>query len=681
MRGTETLGYNIGVDTGGTFTDLIAQHAGSGDLIVAKALSTPQATHHAIEAALEKAGLGKEDIDYFVHGTTIATNALIERTGARCAFITTRGFRDILHIQRLIRPRAYDLAWMKPRPLVARADCFELAERIGSGGEILTPLDEARLREIAQRLVDQGITAVAVGFLFAYANPAHELRAREILAQAAPGVAVSLSHEVFAQWREYERFSTTVVDTFIRPIVSRYADNMEGFVQSRGVGRFFIMRSNGGVMTSEMARDRPIALVRSGPAAGVIAACAIGRLMNEPNLLTADMGGTSFDTCLIANGEATLTTQAELEWSIPIAAPMVDVRSVGAGGGSIGWLDLAGSLKVGPQSARSMPGPACYGRGGDQPTVTDANLMLGRLDPSAPLAGDLHLDKDASAGAIGRLAAALGRDPIEVAAGITDIADNHMAQALRLVSVDRGHDPRRFAIMAFGGAGPLPAANLARLLGARRIIVPVFPGAFSALGCLMADARFDYRKTAITRSDRIDPAVLKEILDGLQRQALEDFDREGYCEQPAMTCSVEMRYAGQNWELDVPVDVGRPMEEALNEARRLFEAAHDERFGWHMDGSHFELVHFKVSAAISRGLFRLPERPAGAMPEPEGMRDVLFPGTSAFVPTRVYSRDKLPAHAVFEGPVVVSELASTTLVPPGATAQVDAYGNLLIAIG
>jgi N-methylhydantoinase A len=569
---------------------------------------------------------------------------------------------------------------MKPRPLVARADCFEVAERMDSGGEILTPLDEAGLADIARLLSGQGVAAVAIGFLFAYANPVHELRAREIFAKAAPGIAVSLSHEVFAQWREYERFSTTVVDTFIRPIVSRYAGNMEDFVKARGIARFFIMRSNGGVMTSDMARSRPIALVRSGPAAGVIAACAIGRLMNEPNLLTADMGGTSFDTCMIVNGEAALTTQAELEWSIPIATPMVDVRSVGAGGGSIGWLDLAGSLKVGPQSAGSMPGPACYGRGGEKPTVTDANLLLGRLAPSAPLAGDLRLDKDASAAAIGRLASALGRDPIEVAAGITDIADNHMAQALRLVSVDRGHDPRRFAIMAFGGAGPLPAANLARLLGTRRVIVPVFPGAFSALGCLMADARFDYRKTAITRSDRIDPAALKEIFDALREQALADFEREGYAEQPAMTCSVEMRYAGQNWELDVPVDVSRPMEEAIDDARRVFEAAHEDRFGWHMTGSHFELVHFKMSAAISRGEFRLPERPAGAMPEPEGMRDVLFPGTGAFVQTRLYSRDKLPAHAVFEGPAIVSELASTTLVPPDAQARVDAYGNILITL-
>lgn len=674
------MAYDLGVDTGGTFTDLVAQNPDTGEFVLAKALSTPGETHRAVEDALEKGGLGGEAIRHFVHGTTIATNALIERKGVRCAFITTQGFRDILHIQRLIRPRAYDLSWTKPRSVVARRDCHEVAERVGSTGEVVTPLDEAAVERIARHLSEEGIGAVAIGFLFAYASPGHELRAREIVRTVAPQIAVSLSHEVFMQWREYERFSTTVVDAFIRPIVSRYADSMEGFSRRRRVEQFFIMRSNGGVMTPAMTRERPISLVRSGPAAGVIAACAIGRLMGEPDLLTADMGGTSFDTCLIADGEASLTTQAELEWSIPIATPMVDVRSVGAGGGSIGWLDLAGSLKVGPQSAGSQPGPACYGRGGQLPTVTDANLLLGRLDPAVPLAGDLRLDKTASAAAIGRIAKDFGRDPIEVAAAITDIADNHMAQALRLVSVDRGHDPRRFAIMAFGGAGPLPAANLARLLGATRVIVPVFPGAFSALGCLMADARFDYRKTSIMRSDHVDPANVSTIFEHLTSQALRDFRAEGYGQIPRLTRSVEMRYAGQNWELDVAVGADRPMAEALSIARRSFEAAHDERFGWHMAGSHFELVHFKVSATVERKPFLLPRRPSGDMPEADGSRSVLFPGTSSFVPAKLYRRDSLPAMCGFTGPAIVTELASTTLVPPGAEARVDTYGNIIISI-
>ena len=492
----------IGVDTGGTFTDLVAQEVDSGHLSIAKSLSTPGEPSRAIIDTLRKGGLHNRSIDSFVHGTTIATNALIERTGARVALITTHGFRDILSIQRLTRPRAYDLSWVKPEPLVPRSRAFEVRERIDAHGSVVEPLDEDGLRRIAVELLAQSIQAIAVSFLFSFLNPDHEIRAGAVLRELMPETEISLSHRVFGQWREYERTSTTTIDAYLKPVVRAYAEDLAEFGQNQRISRLLVMRSN-----REPCGPRVRANIRSAWCArdlpGGTGRCAIGRLIDQPNLIVADMGGTSFDTCVITGATPTLTNQAELEWGIPIAAPMVDVRSIGAGGGSIAWLDGAGVLKVGPHSAGAVPGPASYGRGGKEATVTDANLLLGRLDESMPLAGDIALDPAAAAQAIGVLAAKMQRSPVEVAAGVIRIADSNMAQALRLVSVDRGHDPRNFALMAFGGAGPLHAPGLARLLNARRVIVPVFPGAFSALGCLIADTRFDYQQTRIVPLNRI----------------------------------------------------------------------------------------------------------------------------------------------------------------------------------
>ena len=672
------MAVRIGVDTGGTFTDLVAQEVGSGQLSIAKSLSTPGEPSRAIVETLRKGGLLNEDIVSFVHGTTIATNALIERTGAQVALITTYGFRDILSIQRLTRPRAYDLSWVKPKPLVPRSRAFEVHERIDAHGNVVEALDEDTLRCIAEQLHALGIQAVAVSLLFSFLNPMHEIRIGEFLRELVPEVEVSLSHRVFGQWREYERTSTTVIDAYLKPVVREYAVDLERFGRDHRISRLLIMRSNGGAMRPQSAGEHPVSLVRSGPAGGVLAACAIGRLIGQLNLIVADMGGTSFDTCVITDATPTLTSQAELEWGIPIAAPMVDVRSIGAGGGSIAWLDGAGVLKVGPQSAGAVPGPASYGRGGMDATVTDANLLLGRLDAGMPLAGDINLDRTSATEAIGALAAKMQRSPVEVAAGIIRIADSNMAQALRLVSVDRGHDPRGFALIAFGGAGPLHAPGLARLLNISRIIVPVFPGAFSALGCLTADTRFDYQQTRIIPSNRIDLNEISAIFDRLIERAKDDFRREGYEQPPKIQRFVEMRYVGQNWEVEVELPAGADLSEALVQGRKAFEDSHEQRFGWHMPGERSELVNFKIIAAADGPGLVLPEVPAGPLPEPIERRQVYFQEVETFLDTPIFQRSELRRGNRFAGPAIVAELDATVVMPLGWQSEVDRFGNIVL---
>jgi N-methylhydantoinase A len=584
----------------------------------------------------------------------------------------------MLSMQRLTRPRAYDLEWVKPEPLVPRSRAFGVTERVDARGAIAVPLDEEELRQLIPALREADVQAVAVSFLFSFLNPQHELRAGEILAHEAPDLEVSLSHRVFAQWREYERTSTTVIDAYLKPVVRAYADDLARLGRKHEVHRLLVMRSNGGTMLPENAGEQPVSLVRSGPAGGVIAASAVGKLIDQPNLIVADMGGTSFDTCLLVDGTPTLTSQAELEWGIPIATPMVDVRSIGAGGGSIAWLDGAGGLKVGPASAGAHPGPASYGRGGTEPTVTDANLALGRLDRDRALAGDIRLDATAAEQVIGTLAERMGREPVDVAAGIVRIADNNMAQALRLVSVDRGHDPRHFAMIAFGGAGPLHAAGLARLLRITRIVIPVFPGAFSALGCLMAEVRFDYQQTTIIPSTQMYERRIAAIFSSLTERACRDFRREGYEQPAAIRRLVEMRYVGQNWEVEVELPASEDLMAALARGRELFERTHEERFGWHMPGERYELVNFKIVAtAAGRGL-ALYELDAGPLPSPVRRQAVHFHEAAGFVEAPVYQRDDLRRGNTFAGPAVVAEMAATTLVPPGWQAVIDRYGNIVL---
>ncbi len=667
----------VGIDTGGTFTDLLAVE--DGVLRMAKTLSTPAEPARSTGEALSKAGLGGAgQVATLVHGTTIATNALIERRGAAVGLITTAGFGDLLEIQRISRPRSFDLHWVKPRHLVPRRLVREVAERVTADGSVLIPLDPEEVRRAARELLDVGVDAIAVSFLFSFLNSDHERAARAAVLEEFPELEVSISSEVFGQWREYERTSTCVIDAFLKPTVTRYAAELTSLGDERQIGELLVMRSNGGVMSPSGARKMPVSMVRSGPAGGVIAASQVAGLLGRENVIIADMGGTSFDTGLISAGKPALTTFSELEWGVPIAVPMVDVRSVGAGGGSVAWIDAAGIMRVGPQSAGADPGPACYGRGGKLPTVTDANVLLGRLPVELPLAGDLQLDAQASEEVVGELARALERDVEDVALGILRIADNNMAQAVRLVTIDSGHDPREFALMAFGGAGPLHASAIARALSIREVLVPVFPGAFSAYGALIADTRFDYMRTSVMGAGDLDLRRVRGIYAELEEQAAGDLAREGIA-ATALTRSIELRYSGQNWELEVALE-GEPGEREIEGVARRFHAAHDAQFGWSLPDGDLELVNFKLAAFAARETPALPELPEGPLPEPIDTRRVVFDEGRTEERTPVYWRADLRRENRLSGPALIAEPDSTVLIAHGEQLRVDRSGNLLIAI-
>lgn len=675
------MSVRAGVDTGGTFTDLVLLDESSGAIRVTKVLSTPSEPSRAVFDSFEKAGIETRDISDFVHGTTVATNALIERRGAEVALLTTDGFRDILRMQRTTRPNHFDLHWVKPKHFVPRSRCIGIPERVLRDGSVLIPLDEARVADEVIRLRDRGgVTAISVSYVFSFVNPDHELRTREIINELWPDVQVSLSHEVLPRWREYERTSTTVLDAYLKPLMHRYMQRLDDQCAEGEIGKLSILRSNGGVMSSLKAREQPVSLVRSGPSGGIMASSFIGRTLGLGDLIACDMGGTSFEACLLPGSEPAFTNQEELEFGVPIALTMVDARAIGAGGGSLAWIDAAGILKVGPRSAGADPGPACYARGGTEATVTDANALLGRLAPEFLLAGDLRLDYDAARTALQALSQRLNLPVERVAQGIVDVANSNMAQALRLVSTDRGYDPRGSTLVAYGGAGPLHACELARALQIRQVLIPLYPGAFSAFGALMADTRFDYTQTSWMRYRFLDADAANGVFDRLERRALEDFRAEGFSEAPRLVRSIDVRYVGQNWELNVPMPGGALTSDDFDAAARAFEAEHERFYGYVIAGEEIEILTFNVAAVGTRHSVTPPRISTKGTFAPLDRRGVIFRADEGAVETAVYRRDDLTAGATIDGPAIIGQLDATTLVPPGATARVDDYGNLLITV-
>ncbi len=664
---------------GGTFTDLIAID-GDGAIRVAKSLTTPREPTVGIFDSIAKAELEPADISYFVHGTTVGTNMLIERRGPRIGLITTKGFRDVLRIQRIVRPESFDLHWVKPRHLVERALSLEVEERIGAHGEIVTELNEDDVRAAVAKLKSADVRGVAVSYLFSFLNPDHEQRTREIVQELFPEVYVSISSDVFPQWREFERTSTTVIDAYLKPNIDEYLTSLERRIEDDGARGLLIMRSNGGVMTTTSAKNQPVTMIQSGPAGGVIGSLHLGGLLEVDPLMTADIGGTSFDACLVADHRPATTTTRDLEFGIPVATPMLDIRSIGAGGGSMAWIDPAGILKVGPQSAGADPGPACYGRGGETATSTDANVVLGRLDPMFKLGGDVELRPELARNAIEALGSQLGFDAERAAAGILEIMNSNMAETMRLLTIDRGLDPREFVLVAFGGAGPLHGGYLAQHLGMTRVVVPIFPGAFSALGALMADTRFDYMKTRITYSQNIDLSVVQADFADLEQRAADDFAREGFESAPVIHRSIDMRYYGQNWELEVPIPSGPISGDTIESARTAFDAEHDRQFGWSFPESAFELVNFRVVAVAVRRTVEMPEVATGALPEPVKRAPVYFSEIDGHADTAFYRRDDLRAGNEFAGPAIVVEDDATALVPPGWSARVEPHGSIVMEV-
>lgn len=684
------MGYRIGVDIGGTFTDLCMLDDASGSLSYLKVHSTPHDPAAAVIAGVEQllgqAGVMAGQVDYFAHGTTVATNTLIQHRGAKTALIATRGFKDLLELARQKRPDLYDLQTEKTPALVPRQYCEEVSERVAYNGEVLSPLDETDVSRAVSGVVANGVEAIAVCLLHSYANPKHEQRIQAMLAERFPNVHVSVSHEVLREFREYERTSTTVVNAYIAPSTGGYLNRLETGLERMGmrVGPH-ISSSNGGVMSVSSAAKRPAAIIASGPAAGVAGATYICTLAGWRDLLTMDIGGTSVDVSLIRDGVAHMATQTQVA-GLPVRLPMIDVHSVGAGGGSIAWIDN-GLLKVGPQSAGADPGPASYGLGGEHPTVTDAQLILRRLSPEYPLAGRLNLNADLAADAIEReIARPLGLGLNEAARGIVAVLEANLVRALRRISVERGDDPREFVLVAFGGAGPLHGASVACELGVNEVLIPEHPGLLCAIGLLAADIRSDFSRTYILQTLTATPAEVLSVFADLDENANRWLEREGIAPEDRMLQrAIDMRYVGQNHELTVGLVDGRIDASILRELHSRFHRIHETAYGHSAKDENTQMVTFRVTAIGTVPKVQLGDlarrQPAAVTPvSPGTSRMVFFEERGAFVPTAVVMRDTLrPGHRI-EGPAVIEQMDSTVVIPPGMVGTVDPNINLIIEV-
>jgi len=651
-------GLRLGIDVGGTFTDLVA--LGGGDVITAKVPSTPRDQSVGVMRAVEAAGIEAGAVAALAHGMTVATNALLERRGAKTALVTTEGFRDVLEIARQNRPSLYDLTQDRPPALVPRGLRFTVRERMGPEGEI-EPLDEASLEEAVSALREAEVEAVAVCLLFAFAHPEHERRVGAALREALPGVHVSLSSEVLPEFREYERFSTTAADAYLAPRLAAYLKNLGRKAEEAGLPAPLIMQSSGGVARVEDAISDAAGCVLSGPAGGVVGAAYVGSLSGHRDLLTFDMGGTSTDVAPILGGEAQTTTETVVA-GVPIKLPMVDVHTVSAGGGSIAWADAGGALRVGPHSAGAEPGPAAYDKGGEEPTVTDANLYLGYLADGARLGGEVVLRRELSREALSALGKRLGLGPEEAALGIVRVANAQMARALRVISVERGLDPREFALFAFGGAGGMHACALADELGMRTVLVPRAGGVLSALGLAISDLRRDYVRPHLAALVGTAEEELEARFAQMERAAAKDLEGPEYARR------ADLRYRGQSFELTVEADDLRGLEER-------FHAAHERRYGYRMEDEPVELVNLRLTATVPVEKPKLSEGP----PEGEagrGKREANFDGEWLEVP--VLDRERMGEGSEVEGPAIVEFRESTCVVRPGWGGRVDGVGTLVL---
>jgi N-methylhydantoinase A len=677
--------YRLGVDVGGTFTDLLLIDERSGSTHRAKTPSTPSDPSTAILTGVERicrdVGIRPSDIRQIMHGTTVATNAVLEAKGARVGLLVTEGYRQVLQIARSLVPGGLAgwIVWPKPEPLVDLRDTFEVHERMGADGRVVRPLDEERLRASILALLSSGIEAITVSFINSYTNPEHERRAGEIVGELAPDIPLSLSADVLPEIREYERTLSTVVNAYVSPVVSRYLTNLEREVRGRGLdGDLLLLRSDGGLASVEAAAAAPVNLLLSGPAGGVTGALWAAGLSGHGDVLTIDMGGTSTDVSLIQQGVPKIARETEVG-DLTVRAPSVDVRTVGAGGGSIAYVpELTGALRVGPESAGADPGPACYGRGGDRATVTDANVVLGYLPPSL-LGGEMSLDVDASVRVVQRVADAMGLSLERAAAGIIDIVNEAMYGALRLVSVQQGFDPRDFALIGFGGAGPLHANALGRLLGSWPVIIPPSPGVLNAYGDATTQLRNEASRTFIRAFPDTSGAELGALLRELRTEAATALSDVGVGEEEQeVLLQVDMRYHGQGFELTVDLREDQLDRIELAALGAEFDAEHQRLFNFKLDADH-ELVNIR---AIVTGQADTTPPPALA----SGAADASHAGverTRVWVDgeqheTWIYDRGRLLAGNRVEGPAIVTEMDSTTWILPGHTAEVDPYGNLLI---
>jgi N-methylhydantoinase A len=682
------MAWRIGVDSGGTFTDICLFDDDSGRIAVWKLSSTPADPSRAVAAgvreALAQIAAPASEVSYFGHGTTVATNTLIQHRGAPTSLITSDGFRDLLEIGRQRRPDLYDLQADKPPVLVERRLRYQVPERLRHDGRVETALDEIAVRQAVRVLRGAGVKAVAICFLYAFLDATHEAAARHIVMQEFPEAFVCASHQVAPEFREYERLSTTVVNAYLGPVMAFYIHGVAERLTALGVTTTpYLTQSNGGVIGFDQAMRLPVRTLLSGPSTGVVGAQVTARLAGVPDIISFDMGGTSTDVALMQGGEARLAREAMVH-GYPIKAPMLDIHTVGAGGGSIAFVDSGGLLKVGPRSAGADPGPACYDRGNEEPTVTDANIVLQTLNPTYLLGGRMKVRRDLAMAAVERLAARLGMEALATADGIIAVVTANMARAIRVISVQRGHDPRDYTLVAFGGAGPLHAARLAAELDIRRVLVPRNPGILCALGLLQSDLRGDF---AITRLMPLSAAAVGEIeaiAAELRRDCEAWFAGAGVGGDARRTAlSVDMRYAGQNYELSVPLPAGPVTPATIAELAAGFAAVHLRLYGYVAEDEPMQLVTFRAEAT---GIVpKADMRPATEVgPDPSAAefarRDVWLREAGAFVSCPLYDRDKLLPGNRIDGPAIVEQMDATTLIVPNAAATVDRYLNLLLEL-
>ncbi len=697
MRDRASVAFRVGVDIGGTFTDIVFVRP-DGRLDKRKVPSTPddysQAIIDGVRAYCDEHDIEPERVAEFVHATTVATNAILERKGARTALLTTEGFRDVLELRRIRIPLSYDLDWEKPVPLVERALRLAVKERVDAKGQVLTALDPASLESILAQLKAANVSTVAVCFLHSYRNPAHEQMVGEIVRRCLPEVLTSLSCEVLPEMLEFERTSTTVVNAYIAPLITHYLEALRAKLAARNVrAPLLVMQSNGGLISAVSAMRRPVTIIESGPAAGVVAAARLARECGYPNVITLDMGGTTTKASIIERGETLRANEYEVGSSVSVSSrlmrgsgyliriPVIDVSEVGAGGGSIARLDSGGALRVGPRSAGAVPGPACYGQGNTEPTVTDANVTLGYLGSDSLAGGSLRVNAELASTAIEtRIAAPAGMTLLDAAFGIHTVANSNMVRALRSVSVERGRDPAEFVMMAFGGAGPIHAAAVAEELGIVKVLIPPAPGVFSAFGLLRAEVEHHAARTVLTSTADLDCGEVERVLEDMRCDLMARIRDEGFAESAVkMAGFVDVRYRGQSSDITVPLGSLRITPEAVRSAEAAFEAEFERTYGHRGDNKEFELVSCRLVMTVARGIEHGDEWIADAMEAeiPDAARKIYFGSERGMLRTNVLSRRMLSSGGC-RGPAIIQEYDTTVVVLPGWTAALDDHANILM---